>query len=151
MKLLTRTAVALLAAVTLTASGPVPGSAVPKNPDDKTILHVLNRMGFGARPGDVERVREMGLTAYIDRQLHPDRIPYEEMAARLSNLETVNKSTRQLASEYFEPAMRARREAKQETAKTAEKNPSTQDEGKPARTPEQMEAARKAREVVVEL
>jgi uncharacterized protein (DUF1800 family) len=150
MKLLTRTAVALLAAVTLTASGPVPGSAVPKNPDDRTILHVLNRIGFGARPGDVERVRDMGLAAYIDRQLHPDRIADGEMAARLSNLETVNKSTRQLASEYFEPAMRARQQAKQETAKSAEGKPST-DEGRPARTPEQMEAARRAREVVVEL
>src|SRR5262252_3008074 len=123
MRILARAlTVAVSATVALGASGPK--SAVPKNPDDKTILHVLNRIGFGARPGDVERVREMGLTAYIDRQLHPDRIPDEEMAARLSTLETVNKSTRQLASEYFEPAMRARREAKQETAKTAEKNPS---------------------------
>ncbi len=24
---------------------------IPANPDDRTILHVLNRLGFGARPG----------------------------------------------------------------------------------------------------
>src|SRR5215813_4405285 len=151
MKSLTRVAVALLAAVTLTAGAAGPGSAVPKNADDKTILHVLNRIGFGARPGDVDKVREMGLAAYIDQQLHPDRIPDREMATRLSGLETLNKSARQLADDYFEPAMRARQQAKQETAKNANGNPSMQDEGKPVRTPEQMEAARKARQVVTEL
>ncbi len=31
----------------------------------------LNRMAYGPRPGDVERVREIGLTAYIDEQLNP--------------------------------------------------------------------------------
>lgn len=34
-------------------------------------LVALNRMAYGPRPGDVERVREMGLTAYIDEQLNP--------------------------------------------------------------------------------
>jgi len=41
--------------------------------DDKAIVHVLNRIGFGPRPGDVEKVRAMGLQAYIDQQLHPVR------------------------------------------------------------------------------
>jgi hypothetical protein len=65
----TRSAVAILAAAALTASSS--GSAVPSKPDDKTILHVLNRIGYGARAGDVERVRQVGLAAYIDQQLHP--------------------------------------------------------------------------------
>ena len=30
---------------------------------DKAIVHVLNRIGFGPRPGDVERVRAIGLAA----------------------------------------------------------------------------------------
>ena len=72
MRSYSRSAVALLAAVALTAGSP--GSAVPAKPDDKTILHVLNRIGFGARPGDVERVRQIGLAAYIEQQLHPERI-----------------------------------------------------------------------------
>ncbi len=33
--------------------------------EDQRILHVLNRLGFGARPGDVERVKAMGLDNYI--------------------------------------------------------------------------------------
>ena len=50
-------------------------SAVPAHPDDKTIVHVLNRAAFGPRPGDVARVRQMGLEAWIESQLQPDRIP----------------------------------------------------------------------------
>jgi len=142
MRFLARAGVALLTAATLTASGPV-----PSKPDDKTIVHVLNRIGFGPRPGDVERVRQIGFTAYIEQQLRPERIPDTTMTARLSSFDTLNKSSRQLADDYFEPAMRARQEAKQE----AGKNPSMPDEGKPVRTPEQMEAARKARQVVEEL
>ena len=43
--------------------------------DDRAVSHVLNRVAFGARPGDVERVRAIGIARYIDLQLHPERIP----------------------------------------------------------------------------
>ena len=53
----------------------VHGAAAASLPnDDKTIVHVLNRIGFGARPADVERVQRMGLERYIDEQLHPERL-----------------------------------------------------------------------------
>jgi uncharacterized protein (DUF1800 family) len=42
---------------------------------DREILHALNRLGFGPRPGDLEAVKKMGLSKWIDLQLHPDRIP----------------------------------------------------------------------------
>jgi uncharacterized protein (DUF1800 family) len=42
--------------------------------DDRAASHVLNRIAFGARPGDVERVGAMGIERYIDQQLHPERI-----------------------------------------------------------------------------
>lgn len=38
-------------------------------------LHVLNRLAFGPRPGDVARVMTIGVDAYIDEQLHPEPIP----------------------------------------------------------------------------
>ena len=148
-----RSAIAILAATTLTAGSVGPG--VPSNPDDKTILHVLNRIGFGARGGDVERVRQVGLSNYIDQQLHPERIADTGMAARLAGFETINKSSRQLAEEYFVPMLQARQQARKQAgnavgtdaAATAE----TKDEGKPRRTPEQMELERKERAVLVEL
>src|SRR5262249_61520694 len=95
-----------------TLPAPRPGPAVPSRPDDKTILHVLNRIGFGARPGDVERVRAMGLAKYIDDQLTPDRIPDTAMASRLAGFETLGLSSRTIASEYYVPAQMARRRAK---------------------------------------
>lgn len=42
--------------------------------DDALVAHVLNRVAFGPRPGDVERVRRIGVDAYIDEQLQPERI-----------------------------------------------------------------------------
>ncbi len=41
---------------------------------DQKILQALNRLTFGARPGDVEAVKKVGLSSWIDLQLHPERI-----------------------------------------------------------------------------
>ncbi len=55
---------------------------------DQAVLHALGRLTFGPRPGDVEKVKEMGLNRWIDLQLHPDRIPRDpELAARTQSLE----------------------------------------------------------------
>src|SRR5713226_1358598 len=40
--------------------------------EDESILQALNRLGFGPRPGDIQRVKEMGLQKWIDQQLRPD-------------------------------------------------------------------------------
>ena len=145
MRSITRLAVALMAAATMTAAEPQ-RSAAPARPDDKTILHVLNRVGFGARPGDVERVRQQGLATYIERQLRPEKIDDAEVRGRLASLPTLQLSSRELAGEYFAPALIARRNANSRSAPEA----NTSDPA-PARTPEQMQAARKARQVLVEL
>jgi uncharacterized protein (DUF1800 family) len=147
MKHLTRVSVALAAVATLSASGP--GSAVPARPDDKTILHVLNRTGFGPRPGDVERVREMGLDKYIDAQLHPDRIADPAMATRLAGLETLTLSSRRIAEDYYVPAQMAKRQAQLASKDAAP--PDNADASKKPRTPEEMEMARKERTVLLEL
>src|SRR6516225_6627883 len=110
MKMLVRTMVAAICA-TVTLAASAPRSAVPGNPDDKTILHVLNRIGFGARPGDIDRVRQIGLATYIDQQLHPERVPDAQLAARLSEYETLNKNSREIAQEYYLPAQMARQRA----------------------------------------
>src|SRR4051794_18959359 len=38
------------------------------------VVHVLNRLGFGPRVGDVERVEKMGIEAYVRQQLQPESI-----------------------------------------------------------------------------
>ena len=55
---------------------------------DTLVAHVLNRVAFGPAPGDVERVRRMGIDAYIDEQLHPERLPVDPaLQARLATLD----------------------------------------------------------------
>jgi hypothetical protein len=39
--------------------------------EEQRIIHVLNRLGFGARPGYVARVKSMGLDNYINPQNNP--------------------------------------------------------------------------------
>jgi uncharacterized protein (DUF1800 family) len=70
-----------------TATNPAPA----KLTRDQQIAHALDRLTFGARPGDVERVRKMGLDRWIDQQLHPEQIAenpaLERMLAPLAALQ----------------------------------------------------------------
>ncbi|HSC26291.1 MAG TPA: DUF1800 family protein, partial [Vicinamibacterales bacterium] len=152
LKRLTCIAVPVLLAAAIGAAVPAAlsaqKSAVPANPDDRTIVHVLNRLGFGAGPGDVERVRQIGLRAYIDRQLHPERVADEQMAARLSRFETLDLSTRELAETIFVPAQMARREQQRARAQDPSMAPPDARTAPPA--PAQM-AIRGERQVLAEL
>jgi len=68
---------------------------------DQGILHVLNRLTFGPRPGDVEAVRKMGLKKWIDQQLHPERIAENpELAERLRPLKSLPMSPAEVATNY---------------------------------------------------
>jgi len=71
---------------------------------DQEILHALNRLTFGPRPGDVEAVRKMGLKKWINQQLHPERIAENpEVAARLRPLESLQMSAAEIATKYPPP------------------------------------------------
>src|ERR1041384_1061279 len=59
-------------------------------PSNQREIHVLNRLGFGSRPGDIERVRSMDVDRYIAEQLHPASIPLpDSLKSKLSGLETL--------------------------------------------------------------
>jgi len=63
------------------------GAASAQAATQAEALHVLNRIGFGPRPGDVERVMSMGIDRYIDQQLHPESIPLPpKLTERLQKL-----------------------------------------------------------------
>jgi len=83
--------------------------ALPAAEEDALITHVLNRLGYGPRPGDADKVRAMGLDKWIDLQLHPDRIPDPGTAAHLAPLRTLRLSTGELVARYEIPP-EARRE-----------------------------------------
>src|SRR5712692_5380341 len=70
---------------------------------DEAILHALNRLAYGPRLGDVERVRQMGLAKWVDRQLNPNSIDDRAVEARLENYPTLRMSTSKLLAEYPQP------------------------------------------------
>src|SRR6185436_5396520 len=119
----------LVIAVAITA-GVAVSAAVPNG--DQAIVHVLNRVAFGPRPGDVDRVRSIGLERYIDEQLRPERLPDPSMNGRLRGLTTIGLSAGEIAERYERPAMEARRERRQK-AMDAEPAPEGRKERDPMR------------------
>jgi uncharacterized protein (DUF1800 family) len=78
--------------------------------NDEAILHAFNRLGFGTRPGDLERVKQMGLQKWIDQQLHPESIDDSGVEARLNRFPTLKMSSTKLEKEFPRPQVAAKRE-----------------------------------------
>jgi uncharacterized protein (DUF1800 family) len=78
---------------------------------DEAILHALNRLAYGPRPGDVERVRQMGLAKWIEQQLNPNAIDDRAVEARLEPFPTLRMSTSKLLAEYPQPKQQEKQAA----------------------------------------
>jgi uncharacterized protein (DUF1800 family) len=78
--------------------------------EDEAIVHALNRLGYGPRPGELQRVKDVGLAKWIDRQLHPESINDSGMEARLSRFTTLSMSSEALLERFPRPAVAAKRE-----------------------------------------
>ncbi|HUO85337.1 MAG TPA: DUF1800 domain-containing protein, partial [Thermoanaerobaculia bacterium] len=87
----------------LATTGPVPLTERQK------AQHVLNRLAFGPRPGDVEELLRTGIDRWIERQLHPEAIEDQEMEAMLARFETLEMSESELFDRYERPVIEARR------------------------------------------
>ena len=73
---------------------------------DQKIHQALNRLTFGPRPGDAERLRSTGLKKWIDAQLHPDSIPENPLVIdKLKTFDTLQMSTAELVQNYPTPQM----------------------------------------------
>jgi uncharacterized protein (DUF1800 family) len=73
---------------------------------DEQILHALDRLTFGPRPGDVEIVKKMGVKKWIDLQLHPERIAENPaLEAKLAPLETLRLTQGETEAGYPTPQM----------------------------------------------
>lgn len=134
----------------------IPGSATYSRAGDESnslteeekIVHVLNRLGFGPRPGDIEKVAAMGLEAYIEQQLHPQEIPDPMMEKRLSSFKTLNMTPKELAEFYPAPnQLRSQRQKLQaeRQGEGAQSSPEMEGESVPDATREMQEARRQMR------
>ncbi len=78
--------------------------------EDEAIDHALNRLAYGPRPEDVERIREVGLEKWIDQQLNPDSIDDSALDARLKKYPTLKMSSQELLEQYPQPAQAAKQQ-----------------------------------------
>ncbi len=75
-------------------------------PKDQKIRQALNRLTFGPRPGDVEKVRAIGLKKWVELQLHPGQIPENPvLTAKLKEMDTLTMSSEELVRNYPTPQM----------------------------------------------
>jgi len=107
-------------ALTVAACLAIPGVAASKSPKkqpneaaqqaklfqkklnkDDQVLHALDRLSFGPRPGDVREVKRIGLKRWVDLQLHPERIRENpDLEAKLQPLESLRMTTLEVAQHY---------------------------------------------------
>ncbi|MFN2567283.1 MAG: DUF1800 domain-containing protein [Gemmatimonadaceae bacterium] len=76
---------------------------------DQQIAHALNRLTFGPRPGDAERVRALGVDRWIAMQLEPRRIDDAATERLIDRFEMLDAEPRDVAA-LFARVRRARRE-----------------------------------------
>src|SRR5262245_37962054 len=95
----------LAAALAANAASPNNDSAASFNRKlsaEQRIQQALSRLTFGARPGDVEEVRRMGVEKWIEMQLHPGRITENPLLeSRLKPLEAIRMETAEVLQRYF--------------------------------------------------
>ena len=82
--------------------------AIARRPDDPLILHLVNRTSFGPRPGDLARVHDMGVAAYLEEQLHPERVPDAPAQEQLASLSGLRVTPASFAQDYYLPMIASR-------------------------------------------
>ncbi len=92
-------------AVIVAVACAIPSYAVAESPaplsERQRVLHVLNRLGFGPRQGDVERVEAMGIERYVQQQLHPEQIDDTACEKSLSHFDTLQMTSGHLLGKFY--------------------------------------------------
>jgi uncharacterized protein (DUF1800 family) len=90
--------------IALVLAGAARAQEAPSDRDE--IVHVLNRITFGPRPGDVEMVQKMGLHNYIEQQLHPEFIDDSAVESEVSQFELLQMSSAELTNLFYQDVKR---------------------------------------------
>lgn len=78
--------------------------------EDEAILHAMNRLAYGPRPGDVEEVRKVGLEKWIEQQLQPEAINDADLDQRLQRYPSLAMSSKRLLEEFPRPDQAAKQQ-----------------------------------------
>jgi uncharacterized protein (DUF1800 family) len=69
----------------------------------QAAAHLLSRFSFGARPGEVDEVLQMGLENWLEDQLKAN-LPDSEVDRRLQGMDALQLSNETIANTYLTPA-----------------------------------------------
>ncbi len=95
--------------------------------DRAEVVHVLNRITFGPKPGDVEAVQKMGLQNYVEQQLHPETIDDSAVEQEVAGFDILQMSPQQLSEMFKDETKKALKKQKELAA--ASQGPVVQPEG----------------------
>jgi hypothetical protein len=73
----------------------------------QAAVHLLDRFGYGPRPGEVDRLLEIGLETWLDAQLD-GRLADEELDRRLAELKTWSMDAGEIARVFPAPPVLTR-------------------------------------------
>ena len=79
--------------------GPTAGTTQQQKGESR-IVHALNRLTFGPRPGEVAAVEAMGLRTWFENQLNPQKIDDSALNARLAQFPAMQLPQRELLARY---------------------------------------------------
>jgi uncharacterized protein (DUF1800 family) len=82
--------------MSLTAS--ITAQATSVNVGPRVAAHLLRRIGFGPRPGDIQRVLDQGIERYVEEQI--EALPDPELETRLRRLTTLGYPIAQVLALY---------------------------------------------------
>jgi uncharacterized protein (DUF1800 family) len=71
--------------------------------EEQKVGHLLDRVTFGTRPGDLDRVKKIGWEKYLEEQLYPERIADPNLESKLMNIESIHLGISDLAKYYPQP------------------------------------------------
>lgn len=89
-----------LAAATVALSASVARAQSPALSPREKALHALSRLGYGPRPGDLDKVAREGADAWISRQLSPETLPDAACAEADKAFPAVSMTARELYQAY---------------------------------------------------
>src|SRR5439155_447929 len=95
-----------------------PGVAPALTPRD-SAFHALNRLAYGARPGEADSVAKVGVMRWIEQQLDADHIPDSRLAAREREFKILDYDRADLAGRYRD-AVQERQRLQREAAATGD-------------------------------
>ena len=70
---------------------------------DQKVVHFLSRTSFGPTPEDVQKVTRLGIRAYLDEQLEPEKISDNTAEEKVAALKTMRLTSRELFELYPPP------------------------------------------------